>query len=82
MEQFREEIQEMLTDEIVTRFYYQKGAIRSAIVNDRGILKAKKLVKDPELYSLTFSPGKIISMRHIKKPSPKGWVSHDIIINN
>ncbi len=82
LEQFREEIADMLTDEIVTRYYFQKGAIRSAIINDKGIAKAKKLIKDPEVYSLTFTPGKVISMSHIKKPSTKNRVFHDIIINN
>ena len=82
LDQFKDDIAEMLTDEIVTRFYYQKGAIRSAIVNDKGILKAKELVKDPKIYSLTFTPGKIISMNHIKKPGLKSRVSHDIVINN
>ncbi|MGQ8337748.1 S41 family peptidase [Sunxiuqinia sp. A32] len=64
IEQFKEEIVEMLTDEIVSRFYYQKGAIRSAIKNDKGIEKAKEVIKDPVVYSSTFEPGKIISLNY------------------
>ncbi len=82
LDQFREEVGDMLTDEIVTRFHYQKGAIRSAIVNDKGILKAKELIKDPEVYSLTFTPGKIISMTTIKKPGSDDRVPFDMVINN
>ncbi len=82
LEQFKEEISDILTDEVITRYYFQKGAIRSAIVNDKGILKAKELIKDPEVYSMTFSPGKIISMNHIKKPGTKDRVFPDMVINN
>ena len=82
LEQFKEEVKDILVDEIVTRYYFQKGAIRAAIVNDKGISKAKELVKDPKVYSMTFSPGKIISMSHIKKPDPQNRVFSDMIINS
>lgn len=82
LEQFKEEVKDILVDEIVTRYYFQKGAIRAAIVNDKGISKAKELVKDPKVYSMTFSPGKIISMSYIKKPDPQNRVFSDMIINS
>ncbi|WP_321289617.1 S41 family peptidase [uncultured Sunxiuqinia sp.] len=62
LESFKEEIKEMLTDEIVTRYYYQKGAIKSALKDDKGLEKAKETLKNPQAFSKVFTKGKIISM--------------------
>ncbi|WP_201301047.1 S41 family peptidase [Sunxiuqinia indica] len=62
LESFKEEIKEMLTDEIVTRYYYQKGAIKSALKDDKGLEKAKETLKNPQAFSTVFTKGKIISM--------------------
>lgn len=61
LEAFSEEIKEMLTDEIVSRYYYQKGAIKSALEDDKGIEKAKETVKNPQAFSSIFKEGTIIS---------------------
>lgn len=66
MESFKTEIKEMLTDEIVTRYYYQKGAIKSAIKEDKGIEKAKATLKNPQAFSSVFTKGKIISFNTLK----------------
>jgi carboxyl-terminal processing protease len=68
LESFKDEIKDMLTDEIVTRFYYQKGAIKSAIKDDKGIEQAKKTLKDPEAFSSIFTKGKVISFNHDAEP--------------
>ncbi len=62
LESFKEEVKEMLTDEIVTRYYYQKGAIKSAIREDKGIDKAKEILQNPQAFGSVFTKGKIISM--------------------
>lgn len=62
LESFKEEVKEMLTDEIVTRYYYQKGAIKSAIREDKGIDKAKEILHNPQAFGSVFTKGKIISM--------------------
>lgn len=58
---FRTEISEMLTDEIVSRYYYQKGAIRASLKSDRGILKAKEVLQSPETMQTLFKPGVVIA---------------------
>jgi carboxyl-terminal processing protease len=61
-EQFSEEIKELLQDEIVSRYYYQKGAIRAAISKDKGIKKAIEELNSETAYLGYFKQGKIISM--------------------
>ena len=58
---FKKEISELLEDEIVSRYYYQKGAIRAAINDDIGILKAIKELNSPTDYAAYFEPGTVIS---------------------
>ncbi|MCW0481629.1 S41 family peptidase [Gaoshiqia sediminis] len=82
LEQFEDEVKEMLTDEIVTRYYYQKGAIRSAIKTDKGIEKAKEVLASPATFSAVFTPGTIISMNNTKKPGLESRVSDDVIWYN
>lgn len=72
-ESFKDELKEMLTDEIVTRYYYQKGAIKSAIQDDKGIEKAKETLKDPNAFSSIFTKGRIISSNLIAQPDNE-WV--------
>lgn len=72
-ESFKDELKEMLTDEIVTRYYYQKGAIKSAIQDDKGIEKAKETLKDPNAFSSVFTKGRIISSNLIAQPDNE-WV--------
>lgn len=77
LEAFKGEIKEMLTDEIVTRYYYQKGAIKSALKDDKGVEKAKEILDNPQAFSKVFTPGKVISFNTIKKndlPALKKYV--------
>ncbi|NCB06691.1 MAG: S41 family peptidase [Bacteroidia bacterium] len=62
LKQFSEEIKELLEDEIVSRYYYQKGAIRAAINEDKGILKAMEALQSSTAYASYFVPGRKISM--------------------
>lgn len=59
---FKSEVKELLKDEIISRFYYQKGAIRSAVHDDKGIKKAVESLGSPVIYSGYFKPGTKISM--------------------
>jgi len=59
--QFKDEISELLEDEIVSRYYYQKGAIRAAINDDKGIKKAIEELNSPTAFAAYFKPGIIIS---------------------
>ncbi len=60
MEHFKKEISELLTDEIVSRYYYQKGAIKAALRDDQDITKAKEVLHNQADYSAIFVPGRII----------------------
>jgi len=62
LKEFRKEISEILKDEIVTRYYYQKGAIKSALKDDKGLKKAIEELKSEAAYSSYFKPGKVIAM--------------------
>jgi carboxyl-terminal processing protease len=59
--EFSEEVKELLQDEIVSRYYYQKGAIRAAISDDKGIKKAIEELNSETAYAAYFKAGKIIS---------------------
>jgi len=61
--QFKEEIKELLEDEIVSRFYYQKGAIRAAIHDDKGIKMAVEKLNSSTAYNDYFEPGTVIAMK-------------------
>ncbi len=58
---FKGEISELLKDEIVSRYYYQKGAIRSAIHDDKGIRKAIDELNSETAYAGYFKPGTVIA---------------------
>ncbi len=44
---FRDEIEDVLRDEIISRYYYQKGRIIANLQNDPQLKKAVELLKDP-----------------------------------
>lgn len=47
---FRTEISELLKDEIVSRYYYQKGAAQSSISDDKTISRAVQILNNPAEY--------------------------------
>jgi len=48
---FKDEIIEILEDEIIGRYYYQTGRIEHALVDDRFILEAVQILNDTERYN-------------------------------
>lgn len=46
---FSDEIKDILRDEIVSRYYYQKGRIISGLKNDSQLEKAIEILKEPEI---------------------------------
>jgi carboxyl-terminal processing protease len=60
LQKFKPEIKEMLEDEIVSRYYYQKGAIRAAIDEDKVIKKALETLNNQNVFTGLFSPGTVI----------------------
>jgi len=60
LEHFKKEISELMTDEIVSRYYYQKGAIKAALKDDHDVDKALEILQKPEGYTAIFSAGRVI----------------------
>ncbi len=60
MEHFKPEISELLADEIVSRYYYQKGAIKAALRDDSDVRKALDILHKPDGYAAIFDAGRVI----------------------
>jgi len=60
LEHFKAEISELLADEIVSRYYYQKGAIKAALRDDSDVKKALGIINTPESYASIFDKGRVI----------------------
>lgn len=59
---FSDEIKNLLKNEIVSRYYYQKGAIRASIGDDKVIKKAMNEISSATSYTDFFEPGITITM--------------------
>ena len=53
---FKKEIEEILVNEIVSRYYYQRGRIESSLSTDRALGEAKRVLKDPSEYEGILKP--------------------------
>ncbi len=51
LEKFQEEVSEMLENEIVSRYYYQRGRIEQSLSKDPDIQKAVKVLNEPNTYN-------------------------------
>lgn len=57
---FKDEVSEILTDEIISRYYYQKGAIKAALKDDEDVEKALEILHTPDGYASIFGAGRVI----------------------
>jgi hypothetical protein len=48
---FKNEITDLLEDEIVSRYFYENGAIAYTIKNDEQVLKARDILNNKEEYN-------------------------------
>ncbi|MCD7972915.1 MAG: S41 family peptidase [Candidatus Azobacteroides sp.] len=55
LEKFKTEIEQLISLEIVKRYYYQKGEIIEGLKDDNDLKKAIEVLNDPELYTKTLS---------------------------
>jgi carboxyl-terminal processing protease len=60
---FSREIKSLLKNEIVSRYYYQKGAIRSSIGQDKLIQRAIDELSSTVSYNSYFEPGTVITLK-------------------
>jgi len=56
LKKFRKEVSSILADEIVTRYYYQKGAVVASFKDDLDMDRAKALLSDKTEYSSILKP--------------------------
>ena len=60
LQTFKEEIKALILEEIAGRYYYQKGKIRAALLNDESLDQAIEICEDSQLY---------LSLIHISEPT-------------
>lgn len=53
---FRDDIQLILENEIISRYYFQKGRVEASLASDEAILEAKKVLLDGSSYKRILSP--------------------------
>jgi len=56
LNKFRKEVSSVLADEIVTRYYYQKGAVIASFKDDTDIAKAKSVLSNHQEYLTLLQP--------------------------
>lgn len=57
LEEYKQEIKELLQDEIASRYYYQKGRIETSFSTDPEILKALEALKDKAIFDSYMNKG-------------------------
>jgi carboxyl-terminal processing protease len=55
LQKFKSEIREFLIDEIVARYYFQKGRVEAALVTDEEVAEAISILKDQNRYKTILS---------------------------
>jgi carboxyl-terminal processing protease len=74
LKMFKPEITDLLEDEIISRYFYESGAIEYTLKNDKQILKAREILNNKEVYTsiLKGTSGSILVTRkndlNITKP--------------
>lgn len=53
---FKNEIKELLADELVSRYYYQRGTIMQALKSDSTVIRARGLLSDEQEYKKLLLP--------------------------
>lgn len=53
---YKDEIAEFLTEEIVSRYYYQRGRIEASLTTDQEVKEAIAILKDKKRYQSIFDP--------------------------
>jgi carboxyl-terminal processing protease len=57
LQRFKPEIKELLEEEIVSRYYYEKGRTEAAFDDDLNIQAAVAVLNDPNRYAALLKPG-------------------------
>jgi carboxyl-terminal processing protease len=75
---FRSEITDLTEDEIISRYFYESGAIAWTIKTDKQILKARDILNNKEEYGsiLSGTAGSILITNKNDSPSAKAEILH------
>ncbi|MFI5135190.1 MAG: peptidase S41, partial [Chitinophagales bacterium] len=58
LSKYKDEIKDMLEEEIASRYYYQDGRIEASLNDDQEVKKAVDVLSDPDLYNKTLQASK------------------------
>ena len=77
LKMFRSEITDLLEDEIVSRYFFENGAIAYTIKNDEQVLKARDILNNKEEYNsiLKGTEGSILVSRKTEPNNSKSEAS-------
>lgn len=75
--EFSKEVKELLKDEIVSRYYYQKGAIKSSLKEDDLLPRALEILNNPNQYNSVLNPVKKIGFLPARKHYRKSFSVFD-----
>lgn len=67
LETFKDEIKGLISNEIVKRYYYKKGAIEENLKTDKTFAKAIEVLQDQKQYNKLLNPPKTPSATEIKE---------------
>ncbi len=75
---YRKEIELLLRDEIVTRYYYQKGRIINMLIDDKMVDTAKSVLRNKSYYNQLLSSAAVIGKDEIHRSkqdiiTPEEW---------
>jgi len=75
---FRSEITDLTEDEIISRYFYESGAIAWTIKTDKQILKARDILNNKEVYGsiLSGTAGSILITKKNDSPSANAEILH------
>ena len=77
---FRKEIAQLLSEEIVTRYYYQKGKIQASLIDDNELNKALEVLDKKNDYTLVLA-GKLGDLNKKDKEDVEGETSKKKVNN-
>jgi carboxyl-terminal processing protease len=64
LELFKQSIEDIITNEIVQRYYFEKGVLIHTLQNDKAYHKAVEVLNDKSLYNNTLKPSQSIASSH------------------
>jgi carboxyl-terminal processing protease len=64
LELFKESIKDVISNEIIRRYYFEKGVLIHTLQNDKAYHKAVEVLNDKSLYNNTLKPAKSIASSH------------------